>query len=429
MAAANLEDVYELSPMQQGILFHTLYDPVGDLYFEQCVVTLRGELDAARFARAWQAVAARQTILKTSFHWEGLEKPVQVVHRDVEVPFQFFDWSDRPPEVQRIELDAFLREDRKRSFDLATPPLLRLALFSRGGSLHECVLSFQHLLLDRWSRLLVLKEALAEYSGGAGRDALPAPRPYREYIAWLQGQDRERAEAFCRRALAGFTAPTPIGSRPSGEASSGIFEEASLRLSPEATARLQSFARRNHLTLNTLVQGAWAILVSRYGGEEDVAFGATVSGRPPSLPDVESMVGLFINTLPVRVRVPGEERLLPWLQNLQTWLLELRQYEHSSLLDIQGWSEVPRGTPLFESLIVFENIAGESGAPGSSGPLEVLRVRSIGGATNYPLTLFAFPGSEFSFRILADRSLSESVPISGVLEHLATLLEGMVADP
>nr|MDQ2971247.1 condensation domain-containing protein [Acidobacteriota bacterium] len=425
MTTANLEDVYELSPMQQGILFHTLYDPAANAYFEQCIVTLRGRLDRVRFERAWQRLAARHPILKTSFHWEALEKPVQVVHREVEVPFQFFDWSDLPPDVQGSRLDTFLQEDRTRSFDLASPPLFRVALFKNGDELYEYVLSFQHLLLDRWSRLLILKEMIAEYAGRGEPDALPSPRPYGEYIAWLQEQDRGRAEAFWRRTLAGFTTPTPLAA---GKAPSGVFEDATLRLSAQETESLQSFARRHRLTLNTLVQGAWAVLASRYGGEDDVLFGATVSGRPPSLPGVESMVGLFINTLPVRVRLPAQHRVLPWLESLQAQLLELREYEHSSLLDIQGWSKVPRGVPLFQSLVIFENIAGDSRVLEGSDPLEVLRVRSVGGGTNYPLTLLANPGRELSFRILADGAFFQKDALFRMLGHLATLLGAMAVE-
>ena len=351
-----------------------------------------------------------------------------MVHPEVDVPLESFDWSGLPPEIQQSRLEDFFQQDRKRSFDLASAPLLRVTLLRTGEDLHEFVLTFQHLLLDRWSRFVVLKEVFAEYGAGEEGARLPAASAYGEYIAWLQKQDRAEAEAFWRSTLAGFTTPTSLRSDSRVErAVEAGFEEASLQLSPATTAELQSFARRNRLTMNTLVEGAWAVLASRYSGGDDVVFGATVSGRPTSLPHVESMVGLFINTLPIRVRVPGSEPVLPWLERLQTQLLELREYEHSSLLDIQGWSEVPRGTPLFESLVVFENVGGDSASVGGSGPLEVLRVRSLGGGTSYPLTLFAFPGPQLRLRIHADRRLFDADTLSRMLGHLATLLEGMAA--
>ncbi|MFN2631811.1 MAG: amino acid adenylation domain-containing protein [Thermoanaerobaculia bacterium] len=432
MKPAPFEDVYELSPMQQGILFHTLYDPAADHYFKQSVLTLRGDLDGERFAQAWQRVAARHVILRTSFHWEGLEKPVQVVHPNAQVPVESLDCRGLSLDAQQHRLEVFLLEDRKKGFDLASQPLLRVTLLRTAEDLHECVLSYQHLVLDRWSRSLVLREVFTEYAAGSrGEDAGLSPAgSYGEYIAWIQGTDRSGAEAFWRSALAGFTRPTSVRlDERSGTPSAQGFEEASIRLSPQASATLQSFARRHRLTLNTLIQGAWAVLASRYSGEEDVLFGATVSGRPASLPDVESMVGLFINTLPVRVRVPQSGKLIDWLRRLQEEFLELRQYEHSSLVDIQGWSEVPRGTPLFESLLVFENVGGDFDSVSGDGPLKVLRFRSLGGWTNYPLTLLALPGERLFLRILSDRSLFDAPSITRMLGHLLTLLEGMAADP
>ncbi len=428
MTEANLEDVYELSPMQQGILFHTLYDREGDLYFKQCIVTFSGKLDPERFARAWQRVAARHAILRTSFHWEGLEKPVQVVHGEVDVPFQSLDWSDLPEPVRSSRFDAFLRDDRRRSFELASAPLFRIAVVRRGEDLYDCLLSLQHLLLDRWSRFLVLREVFTDYASGTEGASPPAARPYGDYIAWLQGRDRDHAEAFWRRTLAGFTTPTPLAASGRNPTVGAVACE-EVRLSAQETENLQSFARSNRLTLNTLVTGAWAILVSRYSGEEDVLFGATVAGRPSSLANVDAMVGLFINSLPVRVRVPPEEGVLPWLQRLQTSLVELRQYEHSALIDIQEWSDVPRGVPLFESLVVFENVGGDSDSLSVAGPLEVLGVRSLGGATNYPLTLLASPGPVLSLSLEYRSGLFDPATVRRMLNLLKLLLEGIVADP
>ncbi|HYK41877.1 MAG TPA: amino acid adenylation domain-containing protein [Thermoanaerobaculia bacterium] len=429
MTDPNIEDVYELSPMQQGMLFHTLYDPIGDLYFEQCVVTLRGEVDPARFAGAWHAVAVRHPVLRTSFHWEGLEKPVQVVHPRVDVPYEFLDWRSLSAEDQRNRLEAYARADRQKSFELTSAPLFRIALFRRSEDIFDCLFSFQHLLLDRWSRFLVIQEVLAAYSGSPEKP-LPAARPYGDYIAWIQARDRGQAETFWRRELARFAAPTPVSSRGTVAKESGMtFEDSRVRLSTQETEDLYSFARRNRLTVNTLVQGAWAVLLSRYSGEADVLFGATVSGRPHSLENVESMVGLFINTLPVRTRIESSERVLPWLQKLQAKLLELREYEHSSLIDVQGWSEVPRGVPLFESLVIFENVGGDSGVVETEGPLAVVEIRSIGGATNYPLTLFAVPGRALTLKLMGDAALFQKSELTRRLEHLAMLLRAMASRP
>ncbi|MEO8191185.1 MAG: amino acid adenylation domain-containing protein [Acidobacteriota bacterium] len=429
MNAARFEDVYELSPMQQGILFHTLYDPAANIYVEQSLATLKGSLEPERFDRAWQAVAARHAILRTSFHWEGLQKPVQVVHPEARVPVAFHDWRALPAEESRTRLEEFVSEDRARGFDLASPPLLRVTVCQTADDVFECLLTFQHLLLDRWSRFLVLTDVIEAYTGGDASLSRGGPvPPYRDYIAWVQRQDPGQGERFWRRALAGFRTPTTLhmdGDSSPGTERSG---EATLKLTEEVSERIRGFARRNRLTLNTVLQGAWAILLSRYSGEEDVLFGATVAGRPPDLPGVESMVGLFINSLPVRAAVPGESELIATLTRLQQLLLDLRQFEHSSLLDIQGWSEVPRGTPLFESLVVFENVGGEvevkSAAP---GPLAVEAVRSIGGGTNYPLTLMAAPGTRFSFKLQGDPAKFEDATLERMIAQLGMLLEEMSA--
>ncbi len=432
MIPGSLEDVYELSPMQQGMLFHTLYDPASDVYFEQCVVTIRGGLDYARFAQAWQRVAARHAILRTSFHWDDLEKPVQVVHREAEVPVESHDWRGVPPDVQQSRLDGFLQADRERGFDLSEAPLIRVALLQTGEHACKFVLSFQHLLLDRWSRFLLLKEVFALYKADCdGEEAhLQGSRPYGDYIAWLQQQDRSEAEEFWRRALQGFTTPTPlrVGRAPAGFAWT-TYDEQKIPLSAAATAKLRSFARRHRLTLNTLAQGAWAVLLSRYSGEADVLFGATVAGRPAALPDVESMVGLFINTLPVRVKVPSEDSVLSWLGKLQDQLVELRQYEYSSLVDIQGWSEVPRGLSLFESILVFENTPVDESSRELGGGLELASIHSVHSRTNYPLTVLIVPGRELSLRISYDCRQFDRATMTRMLGHYQTVLEGIVANP
>ncbi|MEP6802068.1 MAG: amino acid adenylation domain-containing protein [Acidobacteriota bacterium] len=428
----DLEDVYELSPMQQGILFHTLYDPVNDVYLEQSVVTLRGKLDVARFAEAWRRVAERHSILRTSFHWEDLEKPVQVVQRDARVSLDVRDWRALPGDERSSRLAAFLEEDRGRSFDLTSAPLWRVALLQTEDDVHECVLSFQHLLLDRWSRLLLFKEIFTLYAASVSGNeaALPRAPSYSEYIAWLQKQDRNRTESFWRGTLAGFSAPTPLRSVGASAAGGGSgFTEASGRLSPDQTARLQALARNSRVTLNSVIQGAWAILASRYSGQDDVVFGVTVSGRPPGLPGVETMVGLFINTVPFRVAVPRETTAREFLQAVQRRFMKLREYEYSALLDVQGWSEVPRGTPLFDSLVVFENIDSDFDSDAASGGLKVVRTRGFGGRTNFPLTLVVNAEPALALRVFGEGGIFDPTTLSRMLGHLETLLDAMTDRP
>ncbi len=203
-------------------------------------------------------------------------------------------------------------------------------------------------------------------SATAPRSPFRHPRPYRDYIGWLRSQDLDAAEAFWRERLSGLDAPTPLTiDRPPADEPSHEHDEVRLVLAPETTAALQALGRTHQVTLNTVAQAAWALVLGRYSGLDDVVFGATVAGRPPELAGVESMVGLFINTLPVRVRIPARQSVLGWLRALQEQQSEARQYEHTPLADLQGWSDLRRGEALFESVLVFDNYptAVRAGAP------------------------------------------------------------------
>ncbi|HEY0604367.1 MAG TPA: condensation domain-containing protein, partial [Herpetosiphonaceae bacterium] len=415
------------------MLFHTLYDVGSGVYVGQMTFTIHGPLDVPAFQRAWQQVIERHPVLRTTFLWEYHDEPFQAVYRQVRLPWQAEDWCDLARAEQDARLAAFLDDDRRRSFDLAQVPLMRLALFQMAQDTHHLVWSRHHLLLDGWSVPLVLNEVFAYYDAFAnGQDLyLAHPRPYRDYIAWLQQQDLAQAEAFWRQLLHGFTAPTPLGvDRPlEPDAGTSSYADQDIHIAEPITAALQALARQHGLTLNTIVQGAWALLLSRYSGEADVVFGATVAGRPADLPGVEQMIGLFINTLPVRTQVSRDAILLPWLQQLQGQQAELRQYEHSPLVQIQGWSEVPRGQPLFESLVVFENYPMNPVVPSEDGrPGLTVSVHSEEQA-NYPLALIAGLSSTLDLRLAYDRRRFDEATIGRMLGHLHTLLRSLAEQP
>lgn len=430
MNGDNIEDIYELSPAQQGILFHSLYSPNSGVYFVQQCYTLRGNLNIVAFENAWQQVVTRHTALRTSFYWENLDKPVQVVHHQVKVPLKQYDWRGIEPAFQQEQLEAFLESDRKQGFDLSQESLIRLTLIRLSDDSYQFVWSKHHLILDGWSTALVLKDVVQRYEVLCqGQNVPDTPsRPYGDYIAWLQQQDLSKAEMFWRQVLSGIQAPTPLLSPHVNQPHPAEYDEQQVKLSQTTTAALQSLARQHQLTLSTLVQGAWAILVSRYSREEDVIYGSTVSGRPADLAGAESMVGLFINTLPVRVKMDANTALLPWLEQLQAQLIEMRQYEYSPLVEIQGWSEVPRGLPLFESIVVFENYPVDRVLRESKVNIEIQNVTAFD-RTNYPLTVIAIPGSELEFRISYDRNRFDCATITRMLGHFQTLLEGMATNP
>ncbi|HEY0739400.1 MAG TPA: condensation domain-containing protein, partial [Herpetosiphonaceae bacterium] len=428
----NVEDVYPLSPMQQGMLFHTLYDP--GLYAEQTICTLHGNLQIEAFQRAWQQVVDRHPILRTAFLWEGLASPLQVVRRQARLPWTIEDWRGVDQAEQQSRLQQFVHQDLALGFDLGKAPLMRLALFQSSDDAHHFVWSQHHILLDGWSLPLVLGEVFRSYEAFAqGRDLpLPRPRPYREYIGWLQKQDMQQAEAFWRRNLAGFTAPTPLGvdqalSVNADTPPNAVYET---RLDADLSATLQNLARQHGLTLNTVMQGAWALLLSRYSGEDDIVFGTTVSGRPADLPGVEQMIGLFINTLPVRIQVQPAATALAWLKAIQAQQADLRQYEYSPLVQVQGWSDVPRGQPLFDSLLVFENYpATESGGPGGARPSVVMANMHSDERSKYPLNIIIAPGQTIALRVNYDRSRFTAETIARLVGHLQTILAAIAAAP
>jgi amino acid adenylation domain-containing protein len=433
MKMKNVEDFYPLSPMQQGMLFHSLYAPESGVYVEQMSCTLQGPLDVAAFEQAWKQEIARHSILRTGFVGEGLKEPVQVVHRRVDLPMEQHDWRSLSSVEQDRRREDFLETERRRGFNLSDPPLMRLALMRMADETYAFVWTYHHILLDGWSMPLLFQEVFALY-GAYSQGQVPQlrpPRPFRDYVIWLKRQDMGQAEAFWRRTLKGFTAPTPlvVDWPVSSEADEQEqYDEQEITLSVTQTTALQSLVQQHQLTLNTLVQGAWALLLSRYSAEGDVVFGATVSGRPPDLEGSEFMMGLFINTLPVRVQTPPDAVLSSWLRELQAQQAELRQYEYSPLVEIQGWSNVPRGLPLFESILVFENYPVDTSTGTQQGRLAIRDIRSVE-QTNYPLTVVAGVDEELLIRIVYGRHRFDTGTIERMLGHLRTLLEGMAEDP
>ncbi len=427
----NVEDIYPLSPVQQGMLFHALYDPKAGMYLEQKTCTLNGELDVSAFERAWQRVVERHPILRTAFVWQGLDEPMQVVRQKVKLSWIQEDLRGLSPEEQQAQLAAFLRTDRAQGVEPSKAPLMRLALFRLAADTYQFTWTHHHILLDGWSLPILFKEVFAFYEAfRQGADLhLEKGRPYRDYIAWLQQQDLSQAEAFWRSELKGFTTPTPLWvNRDSSPGSKDIYGEKHLALSEQETAALQSLAQGHQLTINTLVQGAWGLLLSCYSGEKDVLFGATVSGRPTNLPGVETIFGIFINTLPVRVRIAAQVPLLPWLSEHQARQVEMRQYEYSPLSQVQGWSEVPRGRPFFKSILVYENYPVNITPEERITSLEIRNFRAQERG-NYPLVLKAALGTRLLLGTLHDEHLFDDAAIERMLGHLKIILNRMVEQP
>ncbi|PYS97071.1 MAG: hypothetical protein DMF50_02025 [Acidobacteria bacterium] len=431
-AHPDLEDLYPLTPMQEGMLYHTLSAPGSGVYVEHLTWKFRGPLDEEAFERAWRRAAERHPILRSALLWSGVDRPLQVVSRSVQADWERLDWRGIDPDGQEDRLRRLLAEDMRRGYDLSRPPLQRLAMARLADRVHQFIWSHHHVLLDGWSLPVLLKEVMSLYEAfrRGEEPRLEDPPPFRDYVAWLMRQDLEAAEAYWRRALAGFASPTPLAvDRPAARAAGpDDYRLNRTRLSRAATGALRDLARRHQLTLNTVVQGAWALLLGRNSGEDDVVFGGVVSGRPADLAGSERMVGLLLNTLPVRVRLRRREPVVSWLRRLQEEQIEMRQYEYTPLMQVQQWSGVARGTPLFESVFVFENYPLDAALLERVGDLEIRDLRAIEW-THYPLTVVVPPGPDLSIQINYDGRRFAAPVIERMLGHLTRLLEEFAVDP
>lgn len=430
-----LDDIYPLAPMQQGMLFHTLYHSQQGLYVAQFCYRLQGPLHVPALQQAWQNVIQHYPALRTAFGWEGLDHPWQWVAAEVALPWKSLDWRGESAKQQCDRINAFLYQDRVRGFPVQQPPLMRLTLIQLQDSEFEFIWSAHHLILDGWSLSLVLQNVFQQYATLEQEQSvnLPAPAPYRHYIAWQQQQSAVAAIQFWQDYLQGFTVPNTLGVIGPDVGSRADRQQGYTHLrhplSPPQTSALQQFCHAHRLTLNSLIQGAWALILSHITHTNDVVFGATTAGRPPQLPNAEQMVGVFINTLPVRVQVSPDCQLIPWLQTLQDQQSTARQFEYSPLADIQQASAIPQGTPLFESVVVFENYPVDLTAIQTlETPVQIKDFRSFVN-NSYPLTVRVIPGEALGLEIMADLVCLEKAQAESWLQLLAQTLESMVAAP
>ncbi|MCB1036098.1 MAG: amino acid adenylation domain-containing protein, partial [Acidobacteria bacterium] len=423
----NLEDLFPLSPLQQGLLFQSLYQADSPAYFVQLAVSLEGEVHGEALRAAWQEVLNRHAALRTAMVVDE-DRPLQVVCRDLELPWTELVLEEGKPEG----LERWLEADRHRGFDPSRPPMIRLALLGTGPGRKVMVLSSHHILLDGWSMPVLFHEVLELYRAQLEerKAELPPVRPYRDFIAWLEGVDDEADRAFWSRYLAGFRDTTPLPMADPSASVSGASESTLVALGPEVTARAEAFVRQHRLTLSLLCQTAWGLLLSRYGGTEDVVFGTTVAGRPAEMDGVEAMVGLFINTLPVRLRLEAGTTVLAHLRRLQDEQIEREPHEHFPLQEIRGLSELDGSAPLFETLMVYENfpVSASLASAESSLPFRATSVRTYD-PTHYPLNLIAFKGEDLTFRLSWDGSRFDAAAVDRLGRHLARLFEGLVAGP
>ncbi|HEY6323763.1 MAG TPA: thioester reductase domain-containing protein, partial [Thermoanaerobaculia bacterium] len=461
-AGPRIEDLYPLSPAQQVLLFRQLQAPRSGTGVRQMLCTLNGELDSALFAAAWQRLLARHPILRSAFLWQGLERPLQGVAQQVELPLALGDWAALGEEDRERELADLSAWDQRRGVDLERAPLLRVELRRLGGNRHALLFSHHLLLLDRGSAALAIDELLALYErlrqGEAGEP--PRPRPFRDYVEWLARHPQGESQAYWTTTLAGFTAPTPLGSDRfpasdagsagdagsasgagaargaaaasgagvAGSAASGPGGERRRLLSEQSSEALRTAARQARVTLAAMVEAAWALLLSRASGEQDVVFGEVTAVRPAELSGAESMVGPFGATLPVRVLAAPAAAVGPWLGQLQERRLERLRHQHSAPWRVRAWSDLPAaaavggGTGMFGSVVecVSQPVA-EALERRRSGSLTVEGWRFVERSA-HALTLVVTPARQLELRLLFDGRFDDA-GVERRLGHLESLLQ------
>ncbi len=422
MNPQNIEAICRLTPLQEGLLFHELDASLPGVYFQQYSCILDGPLDEAAWRRAWEFVVQRHAALRTLFSWENRREPLQIVRRQVPLPYQLADWSRLPHDVQLERIKTLLSEDRRRGFDLNHAPLMRLQVARLASERHHFIWSFHHLSLDGWSSRLIRGEVLhayQEFAAGRIPDLQPA-RPFADYVRWLQDHDSPSDVQFFGEALAEWVPsrwfPAVAGRVPAAE---DRHQQTALALTPTSTERLQSFARQNRVTLSTVVVGAWATLLSRYHGTDDVVFGQTISTRPPELAGSDSMAGLMINTVPCRINVRNDVAMTDWLRELQQQQIAIQQHAHAPLASVQRRAG-SLASPLFDSIVVVENLPHADAETTSSLTICDEHYHEY---SNYALAFLVEPGDCLRLIAVSDWHQIDSALPSRILEQMQYLLE------
>ncbi|WP_085168577.1 non-ribosomal peptide synthetase, partial [Mycobacterium celatum] len=410
-----IADILSLTPLQRGLLFHagTAQGSDDDIYAVQLAITLSGRLDTHRLRDAVQTVVERHPNLLARF-CDRFDEPVQIIPADPVVPWRYVELDgDDPHEMQRL-----CAAERAAVCDLAHEPAFRAALIRTAPDRHRFVLTNHHIVLDGWSLAILMREIIAGYGG----QPLPAATPYRTYVAWLADRDLDAARAAWREVLAGFDSPTLFA--PPDRLSLGTRSVESFWVSAQTTAAVSELARSSHTTVSTVLQGAWAQLLCWLTGQHDVAFGAAVSGRPAELMGADTMVGLFINTVPVRARITAATTTAELLEQLQNIHNDTLEHEHLALNEIH---RITGQDTLFDTVFAYENYPLDAAAlAGNELGIGDISVREY---THYPLTVQALPGREIGFRVAYDTDVFEADTIASLIGRFERVLAAMAAEP
>lgn len=421
------------SPLQQGLLFNSMYAPDSGVDIVQVIGNLNEIIQQDYFIQAWKSVIERYAVMRTAFHWNDQIGFQQEIRQSTNLSVYIYDWSNLPLFDRQSHLENYLREDRKLGFDFSKPPLARLTLIRLSDELYYLIFTFHHVILDGRSLLILFKETFNLYETLCRGDGINTLNeiPFHDYLEWLQGWDSSEDESFWRKWFAGFNDTTPINTgKPLlyNSIENKDYGDQNIKLSSKLTLELRDFVQKHNLTMNTILQGAWSLLLSRYNRQDDVVFGVTRSLRRGTIDDSEEIVGLMINTLPMRIRLSPDESLIKWLKEIRLQSSSLQSHIHSDLMKVQTWSDISKDTPLFDHIVIFERYSLQSALRALGGKWE-MREFELRRQPNYPLTVYGFDENELLFKIIYDRGYFGDETIKLMLGHLHTLLEEIVSKP
>lgn len=422
-------EVYRLTHLQTGMLLHRLADPQRDEYFRQFIWDLDGDLDVGTFVTAWQRVIDRHAALRTRFIWQDLPHPVQVVVRAQPIVVERWDCRSTPDGERVGWLERLAADERERGIDLTAGPPMRLVLIRTGSTRHRLLWNVHHLVLDGWSRSIVSREVLETYAAMRTGGALPAdpPAPFRDYLSWLDRHPANRDMGYWRRTLAGLRGPTPLPAVAAGRRpGTGIGVEEST-LADSLFQALRDTAARYRISLPNLLQGAWALLLSRHCGTDDVVFGTTLAGRSADVPGIDRMVGMLMNTLPTRIGVSPDMSIGDWLTEVHRGRLTQQEHAGASLVEIARCVDVPRGERLFTNLFVLERAADEE--EGEWAGLRVDQSDGAPGETAYPLVLTVSVAGHLELGLKFEHAVYDRDAVAELLGHYRMLLEAVTVAP
>ncbi len=431
LPADRIQDIYPLSSLQNGILFHAIQTRIQ--YFEQFYIDLDGAVDFTVFKESLEELVQKHDVLRTVFLYQSLAQPMQVVLKNIEVPIRYEDLSSLPETERKEYLQEFKQEDRKKGFSTLHEPLLRFALFKLDDQKFHFVWSFHHILFDGWCISLLLEDWLSMYKSRLQGNSLQMERvtPYSEYIRWLEEQDHDEAKAFWKKYLHDYEQTASVLSQGIGKKTDYELEKEEILFAfpQKLSERLISLANQYHVTPSTFFQTVWGVLLQKYNNTDDVVFGTVVSGRPSELSQVEKMVGLFINTVPVRIRSMEYDTFASLIQRVQHEILETEKFHYASLAEIQ--SSTPLFNKLFDHIMAFENY-----------PLDRDSFKNIEKDLGFSLTgldafeqdsygvgLVVYPGDEWIVKLKYDTEVYTEYQMKQVMNHLQTLLERILENP